>query len=411
MTYIDKFVSLAAAFVAMAFLSSCGGAKAGMPTPAGGSRSVPGYGEGTGSSGQTSAAKFLYANPLPGGGPYAQSVQSNGTLASAAAGSANNVNPRTMAIDPSGSFVFQTAEGYNGGTQGGVFVYPINRSNGSLGQASNSYLTGQAVYSDVVDNQGTFLYVQAAQGVYGFSIQSGTGALTQITGSPFAASGPSSPGYSQPATLMAVDQTNHFLYVSTMSGIAGFTIDQTTGQLRPIAGSPFGANVKGPWTIVVTPNNGFLYELESQNSSTLNGYSIDQNTGALTSLQGSPFSAGTCGSVVAPGTVGIPGPDNMTIATAGKFMYDNCGIYSLDPTSGAVAQVSSSGPGDWPVIDPTGNFLWAITSDQQSCFHCDIGVTTYQVDSNTGGLTPVPNSFWLLTNSAVGSVNSLAITK
>ena len=411
MTCSNKFASLAAAFVAMTFLSSCGDAKAGMPTPAGGSRSVPGYGEGTGSSGQTSAAKFLYANPLPGGGPYAQSIQSNGTLTSAVAGSANNINPRTIAIDPSGSFVFQTAEGYNGGTQGGLFVYQINRSNGSLGQATSSYLTSQAVYSDVVDNQGKFLYVQAAQGVYGFSIQSGTGALTQITGSPFAASGPSSPGYSQPATLMAVDQMNHFLYVSTTSGIAGFTINQTTGQLTPIAGSPFGAGVNGPWTIVVTPNNGFLYELESQNSSTLHGYSIDQNTGVLTALQGSPFSTGTCGSLVAPGTVGIPGPDNMTIATAGKFMYDNCGIYSLDPTTGTIAQVSSSGPGDWPVIDPTGNFLWAITSDQQSCFHCDIGVTTYQVDPNTGALTPVPNSFLLLTNSAVGSVDSLAITK
>jgi len=411
MTYINKFASLAAAFVAMAFLSSCGDAKAGMPTPAGGSRSVPGYGEGTGSSGQTSAAKFLYANPLPGGGPYAQSIQSNGTLTTAAAGSANNINPRTMAIDASGSFVFQTAEGYNGGTQGGLFVYQINRSSGSLGQATSSYLTGQAVYSDVVDNQGKFLYVQAAQGVYAFSIQSGTGALTQIAGSPFAASGPSSPGYSQPATLMAVDQMNHFLYVSTTSGIAGFTIDQNTGQLTPIAGSPFGTSVNGPWTIVVTPNNGFLYELESRNSSTLHGYSIDQNTGVLTALQGSPFSTGTCGSLVAPGTVGIPGPDNMTIATAGKFMYDNCGIYSLDPTTGTVAQVSSSGPGDWPVIDPTGNFLWAITSDQQSCFHCDIGVSTYQVDPNTGALTPVPNSFLLLTNSAVGSVDALAITK
>src|SRR5260370_41431943 len=96
MTYIDKIVSLAAAFVAMAFLSSCGGAKAGMPTPAGGSRSVPGDGEGTGSSGQASAAKFLYANPLPGGGPYAQSVQSNGTLASPAAGPSTIVNPRLM---------------------------------------------------------------------------------------------------------------------------------------------------------------------------------------------------------------------------------------------------------------------------------------------------------------------------
>jgi 6-phosphogluconolactonase len=407
----NRFAILVMAVVAIAFSSSCGGANAGTSTPAGGSRSVPGYGEGTGSSGQTSPAKFLFANPLPGGGPYAQAIQSNGTLTSAAPGSANNVNPRTMAIDPSGSFVFQTAEGYNGGTQGGLFVYQINRSNGSLGQATSSYLTSQAVYSDVVDNQGKFLYVQAAQGVYAFSIQSGTGVLTQIAGSPFAASSPSSPGYSQPATLMAVDQTNHFLYVSTTSGISGFTIDQTTGQLAPIAGSPFGTSVKAPWTIVVTPNNGFLYELESKSSSTVTGYSIDQNTGTLAALPGSPFSAGTCGSLVAPGTLGIPGPDNMTIATAGKFMYDNCGIYSLDPSTGAVAQVSSSGPGDWPVIDPTGKFLWAITSDQQSCFHCDIGVTTYQVDPNTGGLTPVPNSFLLLTNSEVGSVNSLAITK
>src|SRR5258708_12233169 len=137
---------------------------------------------------------------------------------------------------------------------------------------------------------------------------------------------------------MAVDQTNHFLYVSTMSGIAGFTIDQTTGQLKPIAGSPFGANVKGPWTIVVTPNNGFLYELESQNSSTLNGYSIDQNTGALTLLQGSPFSAGTCGSVVAPGTVGIPGPDNMTTAPARKLISHNSAIYPLYPTPSTDAQ-------------------------------------------------------------------------
>ena len=92
-------------------------------------------------------------------------------------------------------------------------------------------------------------------------------------------------------------------------------------------------------------------------------------------------------------------------------MYDNCGIYSIDKTSGALTVVSSQGPGDWPVIDPSGDFLWAITGDQQSCFSCDVGVTTYQVDSNTGALTAVPNSFLLLTNTQVGDVDSLAITK
>ena len=408
------------------FLSSCGSSNssmsgstttpgAGSGTGSGGSsgsgKSIPGYGEGTGSSGQTSAAKFLFANPLPGGGPFAQSIQANGLLTSAATGPANNVDPMTMAIDPSGSFLYQTAEGFNGGTQGGIFAFKIDRSSGGLETAIASYLTTQPFYADVVDNSGKFLYVLGGQGVYAFSIAPGAGTLTQISGSPFATPTPTSVGYSQPASVMAVDQTNSFLYVSTSQGIAAFNINQSTGQLAPIAGSPFGTLPTGSWTIVITPNNSFLYQLEAKNGANIHAYSINQSTGALTAISGSPFSTGGCNSLVNSGTIGIPGPDNMTIASAGKFMYDNCGIYSLDPTSGAVKQVSSQGPGDWPVIDPTGDFLWAISNDQQACFSCDVGVATYQVDPNTGALTQVPNGFLLLTNTEVGDVNALAITK
>jgi 6-phosphogluconolactonase (cycloisomerase 2 family) len=353
----------------------------------------------------------LYANPLPGGGPYAASIQANGLLTAASSGSANNLDPETMAIDPTGSFVFQTAFGLNGGKQGGIFVYAINRSNGSLGNAVASYLTTQSFYADVVDNTGKFLYAFSSGGVYGFSIAADTGALTQLAGSPFPVAGSTSATFPQPATLMAIDQTNHFLYVSSTAGLSGYSIDQNSGQLAAIAGSPFGTDVIKSWTIVITPNNSYLYQLQSADDKNIYAYSINQTSGALTPAAGSPFSAGTCGTMVAPGTVGVPGPDNMTIASAGKFMYDNCGIYSIDASTGAIAQVSSSGPGDWPVISPAGDFLWAITGDQQSCFNCDIGITTYSVDANTGALTPVPNSFLLLTNSEVGSVNSLAITK
>jgi 6-phosphogluconolactonase (cycloisomerase 2 family) len=353
----------------------------------------------------------LYANPLPGGGPYAATIGSNGKISLTAGGSANNLDPETLAIDPSGSFVFQTAVGYNGGTQGGLFVYAINRSNGSLGKAIGSYATNQPLYADVLDNKGKFLYALSTAGVYGFAIQSGTGVLTPVSGSPFPAAGSRSASYPQPATLMVVDQTNQFLYVSTSGGLSGYTINQNTGQLTPIAGSPFGTDVIKPWTIVITPTNSYLYELQSQDDKNIYAYSINQTSGVLTLISGSPFNTGTCGSMVAPGTVGIPGPDNMTIASAGKFMYDNCGIYSINESTGAITQVSSSGPGDWPVISPSGNFLWAITGDQQACFSCDIGITTYQVDANTGALTAVPNSFVLLTNSEVGSVDSLAITK
>ena len=267
------------------------------------------------------------------------------------------------------------------------------------------------MYADVVDNKGKFLYALSTVGVFAFSIQTGAGVLTPVPGSPFAAAGASSAGFPQPANLMAVDQTNQFLYVSTSAGISAYTIDQNTGQLSAIAGSPFGADVSKPWTILITPTNSYLYELQSQDDKNIFAYSINQTSGVLTPISGSPFSSGICGTMVAPGTVGIPGPDNMTIASAGKFMYDNCGIYSIDESTGTIAQVSSSGPGDWPVISPTGDFLWAITGDQEACFNCDIGVTTYQVDANTGALTPVPNSFVLLTNSEVGSVDSLAITK
>lgn len=411
---LEKLAALSLFVSTVIVLTGCGAgvssSNVGTNRPGAGGQAVPGYGEGTGASGQTSAAKFLYANPLPGGGPYAADIQSNGTLTAKHGGSATNLDPETLAIDPTGSFIFQTAVG-NGGAQGGIFVYAINRSDGSLGTASGSYLANQALYADIVDNQGKFLYALGTAGVYAFSIQSGTGALTPVAGSPFAAAGASSASFPTPATLMMVDQTNQFLYVSTSGGISGYTIDQSTGALTAIAGSPFGADVTKGWAIVITPNNSYLYERTSQDTKNIYAYSIDQTTGALAAIGGSPFSTATCGTMVKPGTIGVPGPDNMTIASAGKFMYDNCGIYALSASTGAITQVSGSGPGDWPVIDPTGSYLWALTGDQEACFSCDIGVTTYSVDASTGALTPVPNSFLLLTNTEVGSVDSLAITK
>jgi 6-phosphogluconolactonase len=429
MSLVQKLVALLIVVPVIFFFSGCGsssmrttngtssGPGSGSGSGSGGSGSgsgsghaVPGYGEGIGASGQTGAAKFLYASPLPGGGPFTTDIQSNGTLTLQQGGSANTGNPSTMAIDPSGSFLFQATFGGGGATQAGLFVYAINRSNGTVGAPIGNYLPNHALVDDVVDNQGKFVYaLSTTGGVYAFSNQSGT--LTPVTGSPFTTPATSSPGYSQPATLMVVDQTNSFLYVSTSTGIEAFSINQSTGQLTPVAGSPFGTGITSPWTEVISPNNMFLYVLSAKNSGVLYGFSVDQNSGALTALPGSPFSAGSCGSVTPSGTIGIPGPDNMTIASAGKFIYDNCGVYSLDQTSGAVTQVSGQGPGDWPVIDPTGQFLWAMTSNQTACFSCDVGVQVYSVDANTGAFTAIPNGYVSITDTEVGDINSLAITK
>jgi 6-phosphogluconolactonase (cycloisomerase 2 family) len=370
-----KFIAVAVLLSTMIFLRACGSSNrntngtSGSPGSGSGSGSglgsgsgassnaVPGFGEGTGSSGQTGSAKFLYANPLPGGGPFAAVIQTNGSLTAAQSVLVNNNDPETMAIDPSGSFLFQTALG--GGAPAGLFAYVINRSNGDLSVAAGSpYLSNISFNADVVDQQGKFLYALGAGGVYAFSIEAGTGTLTQVAGSPFATAAPSNGGFPRPATLMAVDQTNKFLYVSTSAGISAYDINQMTGGLTPIAGSPFGTSVTDSWAIVITPSNSYLYQLPGQSTSDIFGYSINPTSGALTLLSNSPFGAGQCGSLVPSGTVGIPGPDNMSIASAGEFMYDNCGIYSIDESTGTITQTSSSGPGDWPVIDPSGNFLW-----------------------------------------------------
>jgi 6-phosphogluconolactonase len=402
-----RSLTLPMVFAFISLLFGCGSSSSSGTSGTGtGNNSVPDYGVGIGASGQTGPAKFLYANPLPDGSPYASAIQSGGTL-TAETGVLANTETLSMAIDPSGSFLFQTAQGLDGATQGGVLVYVIDRSNGSLTAASGSpYGTTQNLFSDLVDNTGKFLYAQGESGVFAFSIQSG-GTLTPVSGSPFPAPGSiPSPGSSTPAHLMAIDQMNRYLYVSTSAGISAYTINASTGALAAISGSPFASDVSSPWAIAVTPNNSFLYELQSSNSGVMYGYSIDSSSGALTALSGSPFSVGTCGNSMP----GIPGPDNITIPSAGKFMYDNCGIYSLDNNTGAVAQVSNFVAGDWPVINPTGDFLWAITV-QQSCFQCDMGVTAYQVDASSGALTAVPNSFLQFTNSEYGSIASVAITE
>ncbi|PYX62068.1 MAG: hypothetical protein DMG73_01195 [Acidobacteria bacterium] len=182
-----------------------------------------------------------------------------------------------------------------------------------------------------------------------------------------------------PANRVTADQTGKFLYVSTSGGIFAFTIDATSGALTAVAGSPFGAASSLPFAIVVIPSNQYLYESSGDGSNSVHGFSINQSTGALTEVSGSPFAG--CGL-----------SDNMTIAAQGKFIYTNCGDFSVNSSTGALSLASSFSPGDWPVINPTGNFLWAITT-ADNCFHL------------------VPNSFLILTNDEVGSEASLAITK
>jgi 6-phosphogluconolactonase (cycloisomerase 2 family) len=362
--------------------------------PGSGSSSAPGgFAGGTGASGQSSAAQFLYAAPVPNGGPISTRInQQNGTLASIRNPPATpGINPMMLAIDPTGTYLYETSEN-------GIWAYTLNRQSGELTLITGSpYEGSQPLVAITVDQSGKFVYATGNTGVWGYSIQAG-GQLKGIAGSPFPTAAPSN--QFGPSNNLAIDQSDKFLYVTASPGIFAFTIDSNTGRLAAIGGSPFKAG-NAPLSLVITPSNKFLYE-SNLNDPTTYGYSIDQNTGVLAEISGSPFK--TRDGVA-------PLADNMTIAVAGKFLYiANRGTFSVDANTGALARVSSFLPGDWPVISPTGNFLWAITTDQ-NCWHCDIGVSAYTVDPNSGNLTLVPNSFFIMNNSFAGAVVSLAVTK
>jgi 6-phosphogluconolactonase (cycloisomerase 2 family) len=86
---------------------------------------------------------------------------------------------------------------------------------------------------------------------------------------------------------MAIDPVGRFLYVANHGdgSISGFSVDSSTGVLTSIAGSPFSAGTnsaglpKSPYDLVVDSRGKFLYVSDDNNAAMLT-FSIAP-TGAL----------------------------------------------------------------------------------------------------------------------------------
>ena len=81
-----------------------------------------------------------------------------------------------------------------------------------------------------------------------------------------------------------------FVANSGSNNISAYLIDNTSGALTAVAGSPFatGAN---PSAVTVDPNGQFAY-VANAGSSNVSAYTINTATGALTAVVGSPFATG-----------------------------------------------------------------------------------------------------------------------
>jgi 6-phosphogluconolactonase len=296
--------------------------------------------------------------------------------------------PGGMISTPDSKFMYVTDPKNNQ-----VDAFTIDSSTGNLTALAGSPFplnssTQTALFADI-DPAGKFLYVSDlnASDVLAFSIDGTTGSLTKVTGSPFnsgfypakvivspsnfaevldigpglggissyvmnPANGVLTPGVSGPLTYVssagAEDMVMHsngkYLFMSqgmtsSDSGVAAFTLDQTTGFPTPFSGTAFQTGL-APRSMVSDSSTKFLYT-SNTGDGTISAFSIDSATGVLSTVPGSPFSA------------------------------------NIAPPSGGLILFQLA-------IDPSGHFLYATNPQKQSILIFGI--------SSTGALTQLGNT-------------------
>ena len=272
------------------------------------------------------------------------------------------------------------------GTAGQIQIFPINSDTGALG--SPTTVSGlNTAGSGTATPSGKFLYVSDSKNnqIDGYNINSSSGALTPMAGSPFPLGAvPNS------ASGLGIDPGGKFLYATDFFGfnVLAFSISSSDGSLARIPGSPFGSGFY-PAVAVVNPAAQFLNVADIGVGSLggISSYTIDAN-GALT--------AGASGALVLLLNTGVA---DIAMHSSGKFLYASTGILpsdsgvmliTVDQNSGALTQVGST-----PF--PTGLAPQKITMHPQGMFlyTANIGdgtISGFKIDNASGGLTPVSGS-------------------
>jgi len=221
-------------------------------------------------------------------GVYAYSIDRKTGVLTAVAGSPFEAGsiPISLAFDASGTHLY--VAGYSGvvaPVTGVISSYSVNSSGGLVPLATYTVPGGL----DTVVAAGNHLYVAGfyTNSITVFSIGA-TGELTQsLPGSPVA--------MDNLPFSMVTDPSGSVLYTANyglptatepaLGSISAFTIDSSTGALSAVAGSPFSTGTD-PSAVSVDPTDRFVYVV-NYGSATLSEFDLD-STGSLTPLAGSP---------------------------------------------------------------------------------------------------------------------------
>lgn len=238
--------------------------------------------------------------------------------------------------------------GFGGsGTPGSIKTFSVDATTGALSNGAPTVVTGGDNPAVMLSPSGQLLYaINTYSGtVSSFTVDSTTGALTAVSGSPFATG-------NGRANNLLVHPVKDFLYMTTQSGltatavsVVGYSVEPDTGVLTPLAGSPFatGAVTTNDQPIglaLLHPSGKFLYVMGAGTNGIF-AFEIDQSTGSLSEIAGSPFETGST--------------PTGKIDPSGKYFYvidygsNDVRSYAIDPTTGSLTPVTTAPTGTHPL--------------------------------------------------------------
>lgn len=340
-----------------------------------------------------SYASFLYLGvqeaPIGKVYAYAQNPATGALLPitgspfSIAAGASNTYG---AAMSPNNKFLYAANVSSNS-----ISIFSINSVTGALTAVGAPVATVSGANGLYFHPSGNFLYVSSfnTSAMGGYSVAA-DGTLTAIPGSPF------STGTATIMNGVVVHSSGNYLYSASMGGtggVVGFSIDSVTGALTLLPGSPFKNNTGGFNNtgdgITIHPNRRWLY-MGLVNVKRAVAFNIDVNTGLLTGI-GTP--------ILNNATTGYTdnGGSGASISPDGLFFYGTAFstnvadpkkviIYNIDQITGDLARASEADAGGGPNdirIDTNGVFAYTCNSMNSP------SVSAFTRNAVTGALTPL----------------------
>ncbi len=322
----------------------------------------------------TVTPRFAYVANYTGASLSAFSINSgSGRLTAIGTTVATSGKPTSVNINPAGSRVYATNE-----VTDDVSVYNINSSTGALTQLSGSPFSLEAPetgpQSIVIDPSGRFAYVaNSTDSISAFSVNASTGALTLLTNAPYVTG--DNPG------SVTIDPTGRFLYTANINSddVTAFRIDHETGELTLI-GTVAAENT--PNSIAADPTGRFIYAANvGIGAYNVSAYSIDASSGALSEITGSPFAAGSA-------------PFSLSVDPLGEFVYvanqssRTVTPYTINQTTGALTagtDVATESNPQSITVDPSGQYVYVANYGSNS-------VSGYSINASSGALTTTGSS-------------------